>query len=233
MVKFNEALLVGGSLLVALVLSKSGEFIKNFSMPQNSTNGLAGSIAEPIKMPEVEIDQTPKPIVDIPSLPTYGKQFDFTGNQILENILDQEKSIRDTKVAAIQTELDKTNEFIASQNVYTQPNPDKIPKYFSAQGGKLGILYRSAQKNIINTYGEVTDENIIKYVDKLLEDPRNRNPLSQKFPAIPEGLSNLYNSIIEKQNKAKAQQFADQQQNAINNILAEYETRFGGLSRYG
>ena len=47
MVKLNEALLVGGSLLVALVLSKGGDFIKNFSMPQNSTNGLAGPIAEP------------------------------------------------------------------------------------------------------------------------------------------------------------------------------------------
>ena len=99
--------------------------------------------------------------------------------------------------------------------------------------GKKAILYRSAQKNIINTYGEVTDENIIKYVDKLLEDPRNRNPTSQKFPAIPEGLSNLYNSIIEKQNRAKAQQFADTQQAQISNILNEYDTRFGGLSRYG
>ena len=231
MVKFNEALIIGGSLLLALVLSKSGDFIKNFSMPQNSANGLAGSPAQPIAMPQVEIDQTPKPIVDIPSLPTYGKQFDFTGNEILSNILDQEKSIRDTKVAAIQTELDKTNEFIASQNEYTQP--EIYNKYFSLTSGKKAILYRSAQKNIINTYGEVTDENIIKYVDKLLEDPRNRNPTSQKFPAIPEGLSNLYNSIIEKQNRAKAQQFADTQQAEISNILNEYETRFGGLSRYG
>lgn len=202
-------------------------------MPQNNDDSLVSFSATQTKMPQVEIDQTPKPIIDIPSLPTYGKQYDFTGNEILENILDQEKLIRDTKVAAIQTELDKTNEFIKSQNVYTQPNPDKIPKYFSAQGGKLGILYRSAQQNIINTYGEVTDENIVKYVDKLLEDPRNRFPLYQKRPTIPEGLSNLYNSIIEKQNRAKAQQFADQQQQAINNILAEYETRFGGLSRYG
>ena len=231
MVKLNEALIIGGSLLVALVLSKGGDFIKNFSMPQNSANGLASSIAEPIEMPQVEIDQTPKPIVDIPSLPTYGKQFDFTGNQILSNILDQEKSIRDTKVAAIQTELDKTNEFIASQNEFTQP--EIYNKYFSMTSGKKAILYRSAQKNIINTYGEVTDENIIKYVDKLLEDPRNRNPTSQKFPVIPQGLSNLYNSIIEKQNRAKAQQFADTQQAEISNILNEYETRFGGLSRYG
>ena len=231
MVKLNEALLVGGSLLVALVLSKGGDFIKNFSMPQNSTNGLAGPIAEPSSMPQVEIDQTPKPIVNISSLPTYGKQYDFTGNQILENILDQEKSSRDSKIAAIQTELDKTNEFIASQNVYTQP--EVYDKYFESKGGKKAILYRSAQTNIINTYGEVTDENIIKYVDKLLEDPRNRNPLSQRFPAIPEGLSNLYNSIIEKQNRAKAQQFADTQQAEISNILKEYETRCGGLSRYG
>ena len=236
MVKFNEALIIGGSLLLALVLSKSGDFIKNFSMPQNSTNGLDSSIAQPITMPQVEIDQTTKPIVDIPSLPTYGKQYDFTGNEILSNILDQEKSIRDTKVAAIQTELDKTNQFIASQNVYTQPvgtRDDPNSKYFSAKGGKKAILYRSAQTNIINTYGEVTDENIIKYVDNLLEDPRNRNPLSQKRPSIPEGLSNYYNSIIEKQNRAKAQQFADTQQAEISNILNEYETRFGGLSRYG
>ena len=51
MVKFNEALIIGGSLLVALVLSKGGDFIKNFSMPQNSANGLASSIAEPTSRP--------------------------------------------------------------------------------------------------------------------------------------------------------------------------------------
>ena len=231
MVKLNEALIIGGSLLVALVLSKGGDFIKNFSMPQNSTNGVVNPIAESTILPEIQVYQQQKAIVDIPSLPTYGKQFDFTGNEILSNILDQEKSIRDTKVAAIQTELDKTNEFIASQNEFTQP--EIYNKYFSMTSGKKAILYRSAQKNIINTYGEVTDENIIKYVDKLLEDPRNRNPTSQKFPVIPQGLSNLYNSIIEKQNRAKAQQFADTQQAEISNILNEYETRFGGLSRYG
>ena len=231
MVKFNEALIIGGSLLVALVLSKGGDFIKNFSMPQNSANGLASSIAEPTILPEIQVYQQQKAIVDIPSLPTYGKQFDFTGNEILTDILDQEKLIRDTKVAAIQTELDKTNEFIASQNEFTQP--EIYNKYFAMTSGKKAILYRSAQTNIINTYGEVTDENIIKYVDKLLEDPRNRNPTSQKFPVIPEGLSNYYNSIIEKQNRAKAQQFADTQQAEISNILNEYETRFGGLSRYG
>jgi Icc-related predicted phosphoesterase len=231
MVKLNEALLVGGSLLVALVLSKGGDFYKNFSMPQNSANGLAGPIAEPTILPEIEVYQQQKAIVDIPTLPTYEKQFDFTGNEILTDILDQEKSIRDKKIAAIQTELDKTNEFIASQNEFTQP--EIYNKYFAMTSGKKAILYRSAQTNIINTYGEVTDENIIKYVDKLLEDPRNRNPTSQKFPVIPQGLSNLYNSIIEKQNRAKAQQFADTQQAEISNILNEYDTRFGGLSRYG
>lgn len=231
MVKLNEALFVGGSLLVALVLSKGGDFIKNFSMPQNSVNSIIGSIPEPTILPEIQVYQQQKAIVDIPTLPTYGKQFDFTGNQILENILDQEKSSRDSKIAAIQTELDKTNEFIASQNEFTQP--EIYNKYFAMTSGKKAILYRSDQKNIINTYGEVTDENIIKYVDKLLEDPRNRNPTSQKFPVIPQGLSNLYNSIIEKQNRAKAQQFADTQQAEISNILNEYETRFGGLSRYG
>lgn len=231
MVKLNEALLVGGSLLVALVLSKGGDFIKNFSMPQNSVNSIIGSIPEPTILPEIQVYQQQKAIVDIPTLPTYGKQFDFTGNQILENILDQEKSSRDSKIAAIQTELDKTNEFIASQNEFTQP--EIYNKYFAMTSGKKAILYRSDQKNIINTYGEVTDENIIKYVDKLLEDPRNRNPTSQKFPVIPQGLSNYYNSIIEKQNRAKAQQFADKQEAEISNILNEYETRFGGLSRYG
>ena len=45
--------------------------------------------------------------------------------------------------------------------------------------------------------------------------------------------TDMYNSIIEKQNRAKAQQFADTQQAEISNILNEYETRFGGLSRYG
>ena len=65
MVKFNEALLVGGSLLVALVLSKGGDFIKNFSMPQNSTNGVVNPIAEPTILPEIQVYQQQKAIVDI------------------------------------------------------------------------------------------------------------------------------------------------------------------------
>ena len=231
MVKLNEALIIGGSLLLALVLSKGGGFIKKIPMPQNRPVSVISPIAQSVTLPKVQVYQQQKAIVDIPSLPTFQKQFDFTGNQILSNILDQEKSSRDLKVAAIQTELDQANQYIESQNVFTQP--EKYQKYFSARGGKLAILYKDDQRNIINTYGEVTDENIIKYVDKLLEDPRNRNPTSQKFPVIPQGLSNLYNSIIEKQNRAKAQQFADTQQAEISNILNEYETRFGGLSRYG
>ena len=191
MVKLNEALIIGGSLLLALVLSKGGGFIKKIPMPQNRPVSVISPIAESVTLPKVQVYQQQKATVNIPSLPTY----------------------------------------IESQNVFTQP--EKYQKYFSARGGKLAILYKDDQRNIINTYGEVTDENIIKYVDKLLEDPRNRNPLSQKFPVISEGLSNFYNSIIEKQNRAKAQQFADTQQAEISNILNEYETRFGGLSRYG
>ena len=63
-----------------------------------------------------------------------------------------------------------------------------------------------------------------------MEDPRNRNPLSQKFPVLPQATVNYYNSIIAKRNISDASEIAKTQQSEIDAINTDFDTRFDNIT---
>ena len=108
MVKLNEALLVGISLLAALVLSKgrgSAPLLSNISFINPFTNLLGKAQAQAIEKQETNIGTL--------------ENIRQSNLGIAQDILDYEKNISNVKINQLQTELDKTQSFISEQQRFT------------------------------------------------------------------------------------------------------------------
>ena len=115
MVKLNEALLVGISLLAALVFSKgrgSAPSLSNISFINPFTSMLSKAQAQAIEKQESNIGTL--------------ENIRQSNLGIAQDILDYEKNISNVKINQLQTELDKTQSFISQQQ--------KIPR-----GSTFGI----------------------------------------------------------------------------------------------
>ena len=118
MVKFHEALVIGGSLLAALVLSKGRSILPrtnsiNFINPY--TSQLSQAQAKAIQKGESNIETL--------------QSIKESNLEIAQDILNYERNIANTKIDYLQTELSKTQSFISQQQ--------KIPA-----GSTLGKLYQ-------------------------------------------------------------------------------------------
>jgi len=113
----------------------------------------------------------------------------------------------------LQNQLSKTEKYISQQ--YKIANP----VYSRGQSG--AFVYTDDIQNILNKYGKVTDENLIQYYENFAQT----QPLNFR--------ENMYNILIAKRNISKAEIYQEKQQQSINILEEEYQTRFGGLSRYG
>ena len=152
MVRFNEALLVGISLLAALVFSKGrGSAPSLPSLPFNNpyTDLLGKAQVQVIKKGQSNIE---------------------TLQNIQKEILDYEENITNTKIDYLQNELSKTQSFISQQQKIAFPPQLKI--------GNKGILSREISSNIVrlggfwNYYDSVAKgQTTIKkeYIDNLQE----------------------------------------------------------------
>jgi hypothetical protein len=134
-------------------------------------------------------------------------QIDIT--QQLRNIssLELEKNL-----APLQDQLIQTQNYISDQEIIINK------RYGRGQQG--AFLYPSDVQNIQNRYGTITNENTIQYYEN---NPEIRTT----------GLFNQYEKLIARRNVGKANEYATRQQAGIDLINEEYQTRFGGLSRYG
>ena len=211
--KLNETLLIGGALLAALVLSKGGavsSVLQNFTVPLLSNE-----------------NQNQKEITTVIVKPSQFTRIDVTDP--LRNIssLELEKNLE-----PLQNQLIQTQNYISDQ--------EKIINKRYGRGQAGAFLYPSDVQNIQNKYGTITNENTIQYYENLIASEsalgyggQFTGGSSRKFPKLTGGLTKQYNILIARRNVAKADEILTRQQGQIDLINEEYQTRFGGLSRYG
>ena len=243
--KLNEALIIGGSLLAALVLSKGGEASSNNTQ-------FSGKSAVPVlpienkatsfQIPQI---QTFLQKIRIPSIPTFDQFFPVTDTNVqLKQVLNIEKEEKDQRVSYLQDELDQTRSYIRTEQGIGQVDQYNIELPYNKYNKNKGYLYKSDQQNISNITGkklyDYTDQDVINYYEDLVESESAlgyggsvTGGSQRKFPKVTAALTTQYNKLVARRNVSIAEVYADQQQEGINLVEKEYQTRFGGLSRYG
>ena len=213
MVKLNEALLVGISLLAALVLSKgrgSMPSLSNIPFISPFTDLLSKAQAQAIEKQESNIGTL--------------ENIRQSNLGIAQDILDYEKNISDVKIQQYQTELDKTQSFI-SQEQKIQP---------SSWWSKSGL--KGAAQSYLNKF----DKEFAFYQERWTGE---KGPLSQKslFPDVyipfsqstRAGFAQQARYESAQENIQTANELVFRQQGEIDRLQEEYQTRYGNLSRYG
>jgi len=230
--KLNEALLIGGALLAALVLSKGG------AASSNNTQ-FSGKSAVPVLPIE---NKTENQKIKLPTLEIFKQFFPVTDTNVqLKQIVNIEEEKKDERISYLQDELDQTRAYITTQEIIDSGlgrggNPrSRNPSAY---------LYKSDKQNISNItgkkYGDYTGDDIINYYEDLVESESAlgyggsvTGGKFRKYPLITAALTGYYKKVIAQRNITKAEVYADRQQQGINLVEEEYQTRFGGLSRYG
>lgn len=230
--KLNEALLIGGALLAALVLSKGG------AASSNNTQ-FSGKSAVPVLPIE---NKTENQKIKLPTLEIFKQFFPVTDTNVqLKQIVNIEEEKKDQRISYLQDELDQTRAYITTQEIIDSGlgrggNPrSRNPSAY---------LYKSDKQNISNItgkkYGDYTGDDIINYYEDLVESESAlgyggsvTGGKFRKYPLITPALTGYYKKVIAQRNITKAEVYADRQQQGINLVEEEYQTRFGGLSRYG
>ena len=209
--KLNEALLIGGALLAALVLSKGGA---------------VSSIFKKSSVPFMPLEnKTIAFIENIPQVKTFEQFFPVKETNVqLKNIINIEEKENQQRVGYLQNELDSVQGYVSRQ-------VNTAPKEFAkiAPPNISGI-------NLLNKF-----DGMLKYYSQVWSG--EKGPISglSVFPDFKLLLTQSNRNIIADQaqyettqtNIAKAKEYAIRQQGDIDNLNAEYQTRFGSLSRYG
>ena len=255
--KLNETLLIVGAVLASLVLFKgraassnvktfSGKYavpvlpIENktpsFQIPQIET------FLQKIQIPQIE---TFLQKIKIPDLEIFKQFFPVTDTNIqLKEILNIEEEKKNQRVSNIQNELDQTNSYIRSEQKIAQVDQNNIDIPYSKYNQKQYYLYDSDRERISKFTGKKLDDytgtDVINYYEDLVgsESALGFAGIAgglnyRQFPQVTAALTNYYNREISKRNIGKGYGFANKQEEEINQIQEEYQTRFGGLSRYG
>jgi len=205
MVRFNEALLVGISLLAALVLSKgrgSVSSLSNIPFISPFTDLLGKAQAQAIEKQESNIGTL--------------ENIRQSNLGIAQDILDYEKNISNVKINQLQTELDKTQSFI-SQEQKLQP---------SSWWSKSGL--KGAAQNYLNKFDKEVSQWKIETQKSLFPDVYI--PFSQSTRA---GFAQQARYESAQENIQTANELVFRQQGEIDRLQEEYQTRYGNLSRYG
>ena len=173
-----------------------------------SKGGAVSSVLQNASIPLLSNENQNQPkITKVIVTPPQFTQIDIT--EQLRNIssLELEKNL-----TPLQNQLSQTQNYISTQ--------EKIINKRYGRGQQGAFLYPSDVDNIQNQYGTITNENTIEYFEN---NPEIRTS----------GLRNQYNILIARRNVGKAEEILNRQQAGIDLINEEYQTRFGGLSRYG
>ena len=210
MVKFNETLLLGISLLAALVLSKGSSILprsNSISFINPYTSQLSEAQAQAIQKGESNIETL--------------QSIKESNLGIAQDILDYERNIANTKIDYLQTELSKTQSFISQQQKIPAGNTFGL----SASGESLVKKF----KDSFNYYSRVwTGEK--GRLDQVSIYPDVYIPLNQSTFA---GFAQQAEFEKAQQRISEANQLIFRQQTEIDRLEEEYQTRFGNLSRYG
>ena len=205
MVKLNEALLVGISLLAALVLSKgrgSIPSLSNIPFIDPFTSLLGKAQAQAIEKQESNIGTL--------------ENIRQSNLGIAQDILDYEKNISDVKIQQYQTELDKTQSFISQEQKLK-------PSNWWSQSGLKG-----AAQSYLNKFDKEVSQWKIETQRSLFPDVYI--PFSQSTRA---GFAQQARYESAQENIQTANELVFRQQGEIDRLQEEYQTRYGNLSRYG
>lgn len=210
MVKFNETLIVGISLLAALVLSKGSSILPrtsgiNFIDPY--TSQLSEAQAQAIQKGESNIETL--------------QSIKESNLGIAEDILDYERNIANTKIDYLQTELSKTQSFISQQQ--------KVPA-----GSTLGLS--GTGQSLLKKFNDT-----FNYYSRVWTGEKGSLDTVSIFPDVYIPLNQSTRAAFAQQAEfekaqqriSEANQLIFRQQTEIDRLEEEYQTRFGGLSRYG
>ena len=180
-----------------------------------SKGGAASSIFKKSSVPYLPLEnKTISFMENFPFLETFKQFFPVKETNVqLYNIRDIEEKEKNQRIDYLQNELDQTSNYISQQ--WKIQNP----VYTRGQSG--AFVYTDDIQKIKNQYGKVTDENLIQYYENFSKT----QPLNFR--------EKMYNILIAKRNISKAEIYQERQQEDINLLEQEYQTRFGGLSRYG
>ena len=204
--KLNEALLIGGALLATLVLSKGRA---------------ASSVLQNVTVPLLsDQDQNQKEITTIIVKPPQFTRIDVTDQ--LRNIssLELEKNL-----TPLQNQINESQKYISTQEKF-KPNPqftNIAPRNWSAKDllGKFDSSLSNLSKVWTGEKGPLSGVSIFPDFNTFLTQG-NRNIISNQIQ---------YETAQE--NIGKAKEMITRQQGEIDLLNEEYQTRFGGLSRYG
>jgi len=210
MVRFNETLIVGISLLAALVLSKGRESVSSLSnIPfiNPFTDLISKAQAQAIEKQETNIGTL--------------ENIRQSNLGIAQDILDYEKNISNVKINQLQTELDKTQSFISQQQ--------KVPAGSTLGLSGTGQSLLKKFNDTFNYYSKVwTGEK--GPLNQVSIYPDVYIPLNQSTRA-----AFAQQAEFEKAQEriATANELVFRQQGEIDRLQEEYQTRYGNLSRYG
>ncbi len=210
MVRFNETLLVGISLLAALVLSKGRESfssLPNVPFIDPFTNLLSKAQAQAIEKQETNIGTL--------------ENIRQSNLEIAQDILDYEKNISNVKINQLQTELDKTQSFISQQQKVPAGSTLGLPGTGQSLLKKFNDSFNYYSKVWTGEKGSLNTVSIF---------PDVYIPLNQSTRAA---FAQQAAFETAQQNIAKANELVFRQQGEIDRLQEEYQTRYGNLSRYG
>ena len=212
--KSNEIFIIGGALLAAIVLFKG-----------QATSSAPGSI--PFISPFLNMLGK----AEAKALDTLGSNIETLQSVkesnlgIAQSILDLERSTADVKISQIQTELDKTQGYIGSQQKFVASGAfaNIAPEGFTGQGllGKFDKTFNLMSKLWTGEKGPLSGVSVFPDFNLFLTQS-NRGIIAQQAQYE-----------IAQQNIGEANQLIQRQQGEIDRLNEEYQTRFGGLSRYG
>ena len=210
MVRFNEALLVGISLLAALVFSKGrGSTPSDSNIPfiNPFTNLLGKAQAQAIEKQESNIGTL--------------ENIRQSNLGIAQDILDYEKNISNVKINQLQTELDKTQSFISQQQKVRGGSTFGINTTGKSLLAKFDREFAQLSKVWTGEKGPINQVSLF---------PDIYVPFSQATRAAFAQQAQFESA---QQNIAKANELVFRQQGEIDRLQEEYQTRYGNLSRYG
>lgn len=144
---------------------------------------------------------------------------------IADNILTSERNIADLIISRQQTELDRTQSYVSSQQKIGAAGgyANLAPQGFTAQGllGKFDSTFNSMSKLWTGEKGSLSGVSVFPDF-KLFLTPSNRNIIAQQaqYETAQENIRSANASIME-------------QQAEIDRVNEEYRINYGDISRYG
>ena len=201
--KSNEIFIIGGAILAAILLFKG-----------QATSSVSGSI------PFINPFSNLLSKAEAQAINQFGSNIETLQSVkesnlgIAQSILDLERNRADVRISQQQTELDKTQGYIGSQ------------QKFAASGAFASLApkgdWQNAARALLGKFSQAQIGGSLFPDFRLIANQQNYDIVQQQAQyEIAQG------------NIGKGIEMVQRQQGEIDRLNEEYQTRFGGISRYG